>query len=409
MATGTGKTITALGAAVRLLEREGRLALVIAVPYQHLVSQWQNEAGAFGFRSILAYQSKKRWLDPLSREIITFNGGYRPVVCIITTHSTFISEDFQASLSRILSPALLIADEAHHLGAQRSRQSYPHHFDFRLALSATPDRWFDDAGTMALRTYFGKTVFEFPLAQAIGVNLTPYYYYPHLVELTEDELDQYQQLSLKIARLFGGNDPEIQDAYERLLIKRARLLNEAVNKLSVLSKLLEQQSNKVSHALFYCAPGQIDAVMRLLGWEKGLLVHRFTAQEPNAERQQLLRRFASGQLHGLVAMKCLDEGVDVPSTRTAYFLASSGNPREFIQRRGRILRRFEGKECAIIHDLIAMPPVKGRSSQTYKAERTIMRRELARFHEFASMARNKHEAVNVIWELASHYQLRDFE
>ena len=192
-----------------------------------------------------------------------------------------------------------------------------------------------------------------------------------------------------------------------LLIKRARLLNNVTNKLTVLSELLDEQ-RRIQHALFYCAPGQIDDVLRLIGLEHGLRVHRFTAQEPNAERTKLLQRFANGRLDGLVAMKCLDEGVDVPNTRSAYFLASSGNPREFIQRRGRILRRAEGKAFAVVHDLIAVPPISSRSSATYSSERGIMRRELTRFHEFANAARNKHAALDVIWELASHYQLRDF-
>src|SRR5690606_3799298 len=107
--------------------------------------------------------------------------------------------------------------------------------------------------------------------------------------------------------------------------------------------------------------------------------------------------------------KCLDEGVDVPSTRTAYFLASSSNPREFIQRRGRILRKATGKEYSIIHDLIAVPPATfDKESPTFAAERSIVRRELQRFKEFANPALNKHQALDVIWNLASFYGLQDF-
>ncbi|MEZ4662776.1 MAG: hypothetical protein R2911_34945 [Caldilineaceae bacterium] len=116
---------------------------------------------------------------------------------------------------------MLIADEAHHLGAEQRRKQYPQHIPYRLALSATPDRWFDDAGTAALRAYFGPTVFAFPLEQAIGISLTPYYYYPHLVELNEDELDEYKALTVRIARLFGQEDEHAQTALEALLIKRA--------------------------------------------------------------------------------------------------------------------------------------------------------------------------------------------
>ena len=162
-----------------------------------------------------------------------------------------------------------------------------------------------------------------------------------------------------------------------LLIRRAKLLNNAENKLSILSDLVDNQS-KIEHTLFYCTPEQIDDVLRLLGWEKGLIIHRFTAEENTKERQQLLAEFATGEMQALVAMKCLDEGVDVPSTDTAYILASSGNPREFIQRRGRILRKAHEKEYAYIHDLIAVPPMAGKQVldlPTFESERSIMRRD----------------------------------
>jgi len=410
MATGTGKTITALAASARLYERERRLAVVIAVPYQHLVDQWHEEARAFGYRPVLAYQSKTRWLDALNQQIVEYNAGYRRFISIITTHTTFIRPEFQGSLARLAGPSLLIADEAHHLGAERGRQNYPQHVPFRLALSATPDRWFDDIGTAALRAYFGETVFAFPLEKAIGISLTPYYYHPHLVPLTDEELEQYEELSAKIARLMNREDEEGQQALKMLLIRRAELLNKAENKLDVLSELVDEQ-DQITHTLFYCAPGQIDDVLHLLGWEKGLLVHRFTAEENARERQQLLADFASGDLQALVAMKCLDEGVDVPSTRTAFILASSSNPREFIQRRGRILRKAPGKEFSVIHDLIAVPPTAwtmSPDSPTFEAERSIIRRELQRFKEFANPALNKHQALDVIWDIASRYGLMDF-
>jgi DNA phosphorothioation system restriction enzyme len=410
MATGTGKTITALAASVRLYERERRLAVNIAVPYQHLVDQWNDEAIAFGYQPVLVYQSKTRWQDDVNSQVMELNAGYRKHIAFIVTHATFASPAFQHSIARLQQPALLVADEAHHLGAERSQQSYPEHILCRLALSATPDRWFDDAGTAALRDYFGETVFSFPLEKAIGVSLTPYYYYPHLVPLTDDELDRYEELSVKIARLAAGqkDDGDVNEALKMLLFRRADLLNKAENKLMALDELVDQQPD-IAYALFYCAPGQIDEVLRLLGWEKGLLVHRFTAEEDARERQRLLKRFAEQELQGLVAMKCLDEGVDVPSTRTAFFLASSSNPREFIQRRGRILRKAPGKDFSVIHDLIAVPPTRASlASATFQTERGIMRRELERFKEFANLAQNKHEALDVVWDLARHYGLMDF-
>ena len=409
MATGTGKTITALAGSTRLFEREQRLSVIVAVPYQHLVDQWADEARAFGYRPALAYQSKTRWLDELNGQIMEFNGGYRRFISVITTHSTFSTPEFQTSVARLSGPVLLIADEAHHLGAEEARQNYPQQVQFRLALSATPDRWFDDVGTAMLRAYFGETVFSFPLDKAIGVSLTPYYYYPQLVTLTDEEMQRYEELTQKIARLAGRTDDAAQEALKLLLIKRAELLNLAENKISVLSGLVDAEEH-IEHTLFYCAPGQIDDAMRLLGWDKGLLCHRFTAEEDPKERQQLLADFASGDIQALVAMKCLDEGVDVPNTRTAFILASSSNPREFIQRRGRILRKAPGKEHSVIHDLVTVPSSAWSASQdspTFQIERGIMRRELQRFKEFVGPALNKHQALDAVWDIARTYGLMD--
>jgi len=410
MATGAGKTITALAASVCLYERENRLAVIVTVPYQHLVDQWQQEAREFGYRPILAYKSKTSWLQNLNHQIMEYNGGYRQTIAVITTHTTFSKSEFQDCIARLKGASLLIADEAHHLGAKNHRQHYPGHIHFRLALSATPDRWFDDIGTLALRNYFGKTVFSFPLENAIGISLTPYYYYPHLVSLTDGELDQYYELTRKIARSINSKDENKLQTLEMLLIRRAKLMNNAENKLVILSDLLHNQSD-ITHTLFYSAPEQIDKVLRLLGWEKGLITHQFTAEENTQKRQQLLTDFAHGKLQALVAMKCLDEGVDVPSTNTAYILASSGNPREFIQRRGRILRKFPGKEYSYIHDLITVPPMVNtnvRDSPTFGLERSIIRKELQRFKEFANLAKNKQKALDVIWDIAKQYGLLDF-
>ena len=411
MATGSGKTITALSALVRLVKEKKRLFILIACPFQHLVEQWDKEASQFGFRSILAYQSQRTWVDRLNEALIDFNMGSLRVLCTITTHDTFISDVMQRTLTRLQGDAVLVADEAHHLGATKSRQNLPDLFSHRLGLSATPDRWFDPEGTEALRAYFGETVYEFPLAQAIETGyLCPYSYHPHLVKLTESELDEYEVLTAKIAKLYARkNDDEVTEKLlEALLRQRADLLNKAENKLPMLKQLVVNQSEPLHHALFYCAPEQIDEVIPMLGHELGLRVHRFTAEESTEERRSLLERFASRDLQGLVAMKCLDEGVDVPGTQSAYILASSSNPREFIQRRGRILRSAPGKVEAKIYDLIAVPSLDTeviKASPLFETERKILRREFRRFHEFARTAKNQHRAVGEIWQLARIYNL----
>jgi DNA phosphorothioation system restriction enzyme len=410
MATGTGKTITALTASIRLLEREKRLVVIAACPYQHLVDQWVKEAKNFGYTPHNAYQSKNTWLGEVNEKILAFNHNDIDSVCIITTHSTFSTEHFLATINRIEGPILIIADEAHHLGSEKQKDFLPEKAQFRLALSATPNRWFDANGTIVLREYFGEIVYSLSLPEAIQKGfLTPYYYYPVLVKLTDEEMVEYSELSTKIGMLMAQTkNITTQEMLERLLIKRANILNSASNKIGEVSKLISTQKN-MNHTLFYCAPGQIDDVVQLLGWEKGLRIHRFTAEEDIPTRQRLLSEFSSEKLQALVAMRCLDEGVDVPSTRTAYILASSSNPREFIQRRGRILRLSPGKDTATIYDLIAIPPAKSFSDDvSLNAEKSLLKRELRRFSEFADSSLNSQGAYNVIWELAKEFGVLGF-
>ena len=222
-------------------------------------------------------------------------------------------------------------------------------------------------------------------------------------------MESYRELSSQIGRAFHASAAKDDDDYlTRLLIRRADLLNTAENKLGVISDLVDDEQD-LRHALFYCSPGLIDEVVRLLAWEKRLEVHRFTAREDNQTRQRLLREFANGEIRALVAMHCLDEGVDVPSIRKAYILASSSNPRQFIQRRGRVLRMADGKRHADIYDLMTVPPPPDTlAREALKSERSILRRELRRFVEFAETAQNKQEAYDVIWGLADTYGVLDF-
>ena len=408
MATGTGKTITALSAIAKLKETKKRLFVLIVSPYQHLVDQWERVSRQFEFEPILAYKGSTTWVKPLSTALVQYNWGNQDIVFVITTRKTFISSTLQKMLARVRENAVLVADEVHHLGATGSRKKLTNVFDCRLGFTATLDRWFDDVGTDALKEYFDGVLYKFTLEQAINEGfLCQYEYHPGLVELTNAELEKYEKLTKKISGLFYSNSSDEQNEHlEHLLRMRAKLLNNAENKLSMLLEVLAGKTDSLHHTLFYCAPGQIDLVIPTLT-SLGLRVAKFTAEESTNERQELLEMFASGHLQALVAMKCLDEGVDVPSTQTAYILASSSNPREFVQRRGRILRKAPGKETAIIHDLIAVPPATYQQyfNATFETERKIVEKELRRFNEFAGLALNKNQALVKMREFAKIYNL----
>lgn len=418
MATGTGKTVTSLLTAAHVAEQvDDKIALVIAVPYQHLVDQWAEDVRDFGGKPILAYESRWKWQERLEGELAEFDLGVRDGLVVITTHTTFASENFQRILSRVNRDRfMLIADEVHHLGAPHLKEALPHAVRLRLGLSATPERFYDDEGTEELFEYFGGIVYEYGLKEAIDNGaLCEYYYIPHVVELTEDEAEEYLKLSKKIARLISRNGGDLGDAdlqankgLQFALFKRARLVGTAERKLDRLVELL-QQEDEIKHTLVYCGDGtvegeiksrtrrHVDAAVSTLRADLGLRAERFTADESRNERQDLLARFDDGDIEALVAIRCLDEGVDVPATRTAYMLASSSNPRQFVQRRGRILRQHPGKHHAVIHDFVVAPPMELRDSASvdeamFATERNLVKRELQRVTLFAEAARNHPDA-----------------
>lgn len=412
MATGTGKTITALlGAAQVQRSLDGGLLLVVSVPYQHLVDQWAEELAAFGVDPVLAYQSRANWQPDLERHVLEFNHGSRSLCVVVSTHRTLSMDAARQTIQRATGASMLIADEVHHLGADQQRKGLLSSFDFRLGLSATPERWYDDAGTRVLRRYFGDTVFEYGLSEAIEAGaLCEYYYVPHVVELTAEEIEEYQRLSSKIGRLAASSSDEVgledNPALQQTLFKRARLIGTARQKLDLLLGLLGQDTD-VSHTLVYCSDGStgldpdagerhVDATTDRLRSETELTVEQFTAQESQSERERLLDRFEAGEIDILTSIRCLDEGVDVPSTKSAYILASTSNPRQYVQRRGRILRTHPSKDIAAIHDFVTVPSVDGRpmflSEDEFEAERRLLENEFERVSTFADAARNHPDA-----------------
>jgi superfamily II DNA or RNA helicase len=289
----------------------------------------------------------------------------------------------------------------------------------RLALSATPERYFDEQGTQFVLDYFGSVLQpELTLADAIRQGaLVHYLYYPVLVELTEAETRIYARLTKRIGwTLMDEENTEDNETLTSLLMQRARLIGAATNKLQSLRELMVGRMD-TSHTLFYCGDGSVEgsvttesdsqlaAVARLLGAELGYRINTYTADTPLAEREDLRRQFESGELQGLVAIRCLDEGVDIPAVQTAVILASSSNPRQFIQRRGRILRPHPGKERATLFDMIVLPPDLGR--ETLEVERNLLKKELRRLLEFADLADNAGEARIKLLQLQRRYGLLD--
>jgi len=424
MATGTGKTKTAMFAACQLAQvlsrHEQPLIVLIVVPLQHLVDQWIPEVESFGVRPVAVYESSQRWLPVVEDQLAEARLGQRPVVAMVATNASFAGDRFQSVLSRIAQPLLVIADEAHNLGSSRYRSALPQNATYRLALSATPERWFDDAGTDALTGYFGPVVFELGLGQAIEMGaLCRYRYLPRLVELSHDENELYVSLTAQIAQRLATGESLDDDAASPmgfLLRRRAAVLGHADGKLPQLYSDMEARRG-AWYQLVYGAegnkpagngeppgPSQIAQVIDLIGNDLHLAVHSYVAETSRAERQVLLRRFGAGDdLRVLVAMRCLDEGVDIPDARVAYLLASSSNPRQFIQRRGRILRPAPGKDRAEIIDYLAVP--QAGTLLNFDVERSLLTRELERANEFGKLAENYEATLTLLRPLKEKYEL----
>lgn len=399
MATGTGKTLTAIHAVDRAIKDAGRLAVFILAPYLHLVQQWMDVLTAQGIRPIPCYGSKNSWYGEAQDQVLELEQGIRNQLVLAATHKTAASEAFRRIIKKIEVRKLLIGDEVHGLGARWFSKALEEGASWRLGLSATPQRWYDDQGTKLLNDYFGPVLFEFPIDRAIKEDiLVSYRYHPILINLTHEELAAAAELGRQLALCLQAKDEEKAELIAR---KRARLINSSENILPAFLETLRGLGNMsdLRHILVYCAPGKhreaLSALARL-----GIRTHEFIADTPAKERKGLLSKFAKGEIQALVAMKCLDEGVDVPETKTAFLLASSTNPREFVQRRGRILRKSAGKSEANIYDFLTA--FWDRPPQLYlETARSLAKRCLPRFAEFAADASNCYEARKEIFEPVS--------
>ena len=438
MATGTGKTYTGLGALTTLSKNIGhKLAAIIVCPYQHLVEQWVEDILKFNIDPIIGYSdsSQKDWpkrlKDAIRDQKLKVRG--KEFFCFICTNATFSSDYVQTQLAKIKSDTLLMVDEAHNFGAPYLSCLLYDNYKYRLALSATLDRHNDEEGTAKLYDFFGEKCIEYTLDRAIEEKkLTKYKYYPIVVTLSEEDLEAYDNLSYEIGKCImkGKNGKmKLSSRGEKLALKRSRIVAGAKNKLTMLEEVIHPYIHD-KHILVYCGATkgleqnqdrtdvdsedirQIDAVTDLLGNKLGMEVSQFTSKESVEEREVLKREFSAGDtLKVLIAIKCLDEGVNIPKIKTAFILASTTNPKEYIQRRGRVLRLAEGKEYAEIYDFITLPydteSVTSLTEAQVKRNSTLVKNELRRAEEFSRIAVNMVESASLIDEIKDAYGIQE--
>lgn len=432
MATGTGKTLTALLGLWQLFtDNQERLAIIITCPYQHLVDQWVEDIETFGIRPIIGYSDspQKKWKKNLEQAVRSFRLGVLNFFCFITTNASFITKKVQEQMGLLGADTVYVVDEAHNMGAGYYRKYLPENIGYRLALSATLERYQDEAGTAALSSYFGEKCITYSLKEAIRSGmLTRYYYYPILTYFDRNELDDYLGLTVQISQAMKKKNGKmvLSEYAKQLLMKRAKIIAGAKGKLPELKRQMEPHISE-NHILIYCGSAtikeneddefgrrQIDLVSEMLGNDLGMRVGRFTSRENIKERAQIRDAFSKGDLlQALVAIKCLDEGVNIPNIQTAFILASSTNPKEYIQRRGRVLRKALGKNYAVIYDFVTLPfPVNEIGTQresVIHATKGLIKRELIRMLDFAELAENPSKTFDLVYELKHGFNIQEEE
>lgn len=420
MATGSGKTIAAMICATRLQNEVDRLLVVVAAPYRPLISQWCSEIVPFGIRptnltAVTGYEARNREIKQSGRRL---QMGLSHTEILVVSNDTLCTESFVRTVSQVRVPKLLIADECHNLGRAAFTQDPPISFEYRLGLSATPIRQFDEEGTEELIKYFGDICFSYPLEQAIGNCLTPYDYHVHPVELEPDEMEKWRDLTNEIASQSWKLENGEKDTYLDSLLRQRRLVLEtARKKLDILVALLDEHGTRhLLYTLIYATdkdPEQLIEVNKILNG-KGVLFHQFTQEESSSREktENILSSFQDGVTQVLTAKRVLDEGVNIPQVKLAFVLASTTVRRQWIQRRGRLLRecRAINKSHAVIHDFVVLPPGAGSSqiAPTLDSDaRRLVRSELERVWEFARLSRNSteeggpYEAVEHLQSLAN--------
>lgn len=396
MATGSGKTITSMIGAHRVYREIKPLLIVVAAPYVPLIEQWCGEIVPFGIVPVnltTAGSAAKRAneLQKLRRRLRT---GLSDVEIVVVSHDTLCTAEFREAVEAFDCARLLIADEAHNLGRPSFVEESPDFFEHRLGLSATPIRQYDEEGTESLLDYFGPVAFRFTLEEAIDRCLVEYDYYVHAVYLTEMEMDEWFELTGKIKRnAWRGEGGKPDEYLAKLLRDRRALLETASGKVSKLGTLLnEEDTNGLQHTLVYTSdkgPEQLDNVNALLR-NRNILFHQLTAEETGNREQtkRIIKSFQDGEIQVLTAKRVLDEGVNIPQICKAFILASTTVERQWVQRRGRLLRTCSaiGKTHSVIHDLLALPP--GIEKGLDFDARGLVRSELRRAQQFAGLARN---------------------
>ncbi len=412
MATGTGKTRTAI-ACIDYLQRNNSKATlyIIATPQNALSMQWKSEIQALKVsfdKEIIADSTNMKWKKSLEEIIHLLNLNIINSAIIYTTHKTASSERFLNMIKIINEEKVdtcFVGDEVHALGSANYMKALSNNYIYRIGLSATPDRWFDDKGTDYLREYFEHNYYEFGIDKALReINpityrtfLCPYLYHIRHVKLTEIEENKFIELSDKISKRKLIENSEEDEYLDKLYFLRSEIIKSASNKIKALKELL-MSFEHIESTIIFVSPIQLREVLFLLHdlRIKAAPITKDQGNKPEkkyngkSERQVLIDNFKNKRLQVIVGIKCLDEGIDIPEAQRAILMSSTTNPREYIQRIGRVIRRNKNKEFAEIYDFLCY-------SEDPDLNQKIQNKEKERAEYIINNASNKYDAINELY------------
>lgn len=416
MATGTGKTFTAINALKAFGENHSYIRAVVVVPLTTLTIQWQEDIKKIIPEiTIINTSTSSSWKDELSNLSLYKKLGRDTNFIIVTTYSMFTREDFNERLEKLGDDLVLLADEMHNLvNKTRIKALANPVYKYKLGLSATPTRLWSQEDSMVARSYFGNNNYQFTLSDAIKNGyLVPYNYHPLPINLTVDEYDKYVELSRQITRLLqyksdnsdGGNN----QALNMKLIERSRIKKNAENKIIALESSLRslQKDGPIYDALVYVDNEDFLSELQRILTSNNVRTTKFTGENSVEERISTINNLRNHSINAIVAIKCLDEGVDIPSAKTAFFLSNNTDPREYVQRLGRVLRLDlnSNKTISEIYDYIVVPPVgvNYENESDRNIARNMIKNELIRSKFFNELSSNSDKAQDIIDDAVDDY------
>lgn len=441
MATGTGKTFTAIACIKKLETIHDNLLVIVSAPYTNLVDQWQQELSKWYIDSSIL---DKGWTKELRQEIQVSNKSEtKKLSVLICSHAKFARKEFLETIEKSKIPTMLIVDEAHHVGAGNtgkdddgvlitngSRKGLSEKYQYRLGLSATIERYFDQDGTDFIRNYFtgdsgDSTVYTMSLKQAIDEGkLCRYNYYPSFVELSDEEFIEYKRLTKLAVSYLNSKHYEERLKGENLIIKRGKIVRDAASKINEFIKIMKNIPD-IKHLLLFCSENQYAELEKLLdspsnlNLKKSPTYHRITYNIPKKkkDRMRILKDFANEDYEIILSNRVLDEGMDIPQAKSCIVLASTGNPTQFIQRRGRVLRKYDDaykdgsrKTHANIFDILVKPRIHDLDNlESQKLEIGLIRSQLNRIQQMGELAINREYCLEKIKEFSYDLPKEIFE